>query len=192
MIKKQQPHFALSGGRHKAGAVLVVRCRFARRQRLNITTGYKMNKELTLKYILLQTTKTANGCMEWNGSRNTTGYARFGKPEIKISRLVLELSGYNMAGLSACHKCDNPPCVNPDHLFPGTNQDNMRDMVAKGRHINGKRKGLGVAHGTASYYNNHHCRCGDCRKAWNIYVRERKNNWYRKKRAEAKALVRND
>lgn len=76
------------------------------------------------------------GCWIWLMAHFTNGY---GAVSNKSERLAHRLSyrafkGEIPNGLFVCHKCDVKSCVNPDHLFLGTHQDNMLDMSAKGRH----------------------------------------------------------
>jgi hypothetical protein len=87
-------------------------------------------------------TKT-DDCWLWIGAIGADGYGRFNYEgrQYRAHRLALELAGTKLGdGLFACHHCDNPKCVRPDHLFAGTNQDNMRDMVRKWRHARQKAK----------------------------------------------------
>jgi len=76
------------------------------------------------------------GCWLWGGSVDSSGYGvlRVGGLGKRATHLSLELHGIKRgAGLHALHRCDMPPCVNPEHLFVGTHKDNMRDRAAKGR-----------------------------------------------------------
>lgn len=80
--------------------------------------------------------RTRRGCLEWKGTRTFENYGRLfvRRRSIRAHRLAWELvHGPIPDGLCVCHQCDNPPCVNPDHLFLGSHQDNNRDAVRKGR-----------------------------------------------------------
>ena len=79
---------------------------------------------------------TPEQCWEYQGPINIDGYGKFSikKIEIKAHRFSWEeLYGHIPDGMCVLHKCDNAPCVNPNHLFLGTRLDNLKDMFLKGR-----------------------------------------------------------
>jgi hypothetical protein len=85
------------------------------------------------------------GCWLWTASvmekRRGYGQIQFGGTLLKAHRVSWELhhGAGSAKGLFVCHHCDVPSCVNPDHLFLGTNTDNVHDMVAKHRHCGQKK-----------------------------------------------------
>lgn len=78
----------------------------------------------------------SNGCRLWTGAKDKDGYGwlYYEGGNKRAHRLALFVRDGVMPRGFACHRCDTPSCINPDHLFVGTNRDNCRDMARKGRH----------------------------------------------------------
>lgn len=93
-----------------------------------------------------ETSVAANGCWLWTGHRHAQGYGHVkwnGRMQL-AHRLAMEATGLDLGEMKACHRCDNPPCINPAHLFAGTQADNVRDRDAKGR-VSRKSVNIGEA-----------------------------------------------
>jgi len=85
------------------------------------------------------------GCLEWSGCTTKKGYGMVsnGNRPVLVHRYFYEKwVGRIPKGLNVCHRCDNPSCVEPAHLFIGTNADNTADMVEKCRQARGERHGM--------------------------------------------------
>lgn len=147
-----------------------------------------LNKPTTLKSIFDRSIKKDNGCLEWQGMKNYLGYGivSLKNKQQGAHRAVWKLVNGDISRYQfVCHKCDNPSCVNPDHLFLGSHKDNMQDMTKKKRHNMARKTHCDFGHplsGENLLMRAGKRRCKVCFKKWKSawmkkYYQRKKNNW---------------
>ena len=100
---------------------------------------YKEDKDRITRNVVID---PESGCWNWKLQLNRNGYGRLKYKGKKVRAHIFSYKVFKEPipqGMLVCHHCDNKGCVNPDHLFLGSLQDNMDDMVRKNRQCKGSR-----------------------------------------------------
>ena len=110
--------------------------KYCEMHRMRFIRHKRYDKPSPIERLLSKIRVDETGCWNYIFRTNNSGYGDIcidGK-QVRAHRLSYEhFVGIIPNGLLICHKCDNPSCVNPDHLYAGTQKDNIRDMFARGR-----------------------------------------------------------
>ena len=149
------------------------------------------NKPTTLESVFSRCKKSESGCLEWQGRKHYLGY---GIVSLKgrqqgAHRVVWKLMRGDIDRKQhVCHRCDNPSCVNPEHLFIGSHRDNMQDMAKKKRHNMARKTHCELGHqlsGDNLLMRAGKRRCKVCFKKW-------KSDWMKKYYQRKKSTQRNE
>jgi hypothetical protein len=110
-----------------------------------LTNSAQIHCSITCRFWSKVRIDDVDACWIWEGSRQPRGYGLFCNGGVELAHRIVWLLEFGaMPDLCVLHHCDNPPCVNPAHLFLGTHGDNNRDRSAKGR--NGRARGAASGH----------------------------------------------
>lgn len=103
----------------------------------NMALGaFATSKGIDAEAFWRRTVATVNGCLEWTGRKTAKGYGQVvvARRDVRAHRFAYALvNGPVPAGMMVLHSCDNPSCVNPDHLRVGTAKDNWRNAIERNR-----------------------------------------------------------
>jgi hypothetical protein len=132
---------SICGDKHLARGLCQVHYNEARRRGEFAESRYTTGLPVKERLAKCSRRDAATGCLLWTGNLNTAGYGRMsiGNVPLLAHRVAYATCvGPVPDGMFVCHSCDRPACIEPSHLFLGTNADNMADKVAKGRQLQGE------------------------------------------------------